>query len=74
MNNLMSNFSGLALTRIEMKNVKGGTNYDCYCGSGGFGFTASSQSQAVAKAHSLSASICGNTQVTCGIVTTKKKR
>lgn len=28
----MTNFSGLALSRIEMKNVKGGwVTYDCVC-------------------------------------------
>lgn len=32
MNNLMSNFSGLALTRTEMKKVRGG---QCYYGGGG---------------------------------------
>lgn len=73
----MSNFSGLALTRIEMKNVKGGTNYDCYCSGGGaFGFTSSGDQQmASAKARSLSSQVCGSgAAVSCGIVTTKKKK
>jgi hypothetical protein len=29
MQNLMTNFSGLALSRIEMKNVTGGCGYSC---------------------------------------------
>ena len=72
----MSNFSGLALTRIEMKNVKGGINYDCYCGGGGggFGFTAPSQNVAMTKVAMMGSRVCGNSSITCGVVTTKKKR
>lgn len=39
MNNLLSNFSGLALSRMEMKKVKGGQCY--YGGDGGHPSTCS---------------------------------
>jgi hypothetical protein len=42
MNNLMSNFSGLALSRIEMKNVTGGCGYRCGSGSTYTGMSKSS--------------------------------
>lgn len=29
--NRLSNFGDFALTRTEMKNIVGATNYDCYC-------------------------------------------
>jgi hypothetical protein len=44
MNNLMSNFSGLEMSRMEMKKVKGGQCYYKNSGSGGGNSTCANAS------------------------------
>ena len=55
MNNLMSNFSGLALSRMEMKSIKGGACWSHQSGQVGMGGPHSS-----AESASITAGAGGN--------------
>ncbi len=74
--NRLAGFAHFALTREEMKRLKGGTNYDCTCSNksgqvtGGYGFSANSNKEFFAKNKKLAQTAwgCKGSQVTCGAV------
>lgn len=63
---MLTKFADVALSRAEMKEVSGGTNYNCWCSglSGSFGYQASTLQQHV-KMVVLAAQQCSGGSVSC---------
>ena len=70
MNNLMSNFSGLAMSRVEMKKVKGGQTWHCQCN--GVGTWTGNYSSSTGAGNAISKYCSGGGS--CHTAPSKKKK